>query len=534
MFSVFGQAFAVDAPLGEGKAKGITKSVIILPFYNYTDSGIKYLETYISEVMKDNMSIDHRIKLQDASDLAAEISKRKLTTADLYNTETVISFLKEIGADVAVKGRYFVSGKKIRIQLKAVRADGRKIDGPTWDGIIDDNILSSIEKFAVSRDEWFRDFVISSTISRFEAEQKTTLKEALEKIKTSRFGIIVSNRWVFSAIIIIFFLILARIMVIFFEKILTNITSMTSTDADEELVERTKKPVKWLLIVIGLRIAFSVLGMKTSSGIVLKNLLVALIIFFSALIISHVVAVLIRAWGQRVAGKIDSRIEKDLVPLFIKAMKIVIMATGLLMILSRFDIDITPFIASLGVAGFAIGFAVKDTLGNVIGGIVLILDRSFVVGDKVTIDGQTGIIQEVGLRNTKLVTYDNEIIVIPNGELMNKQFKNYVLPDPKIRVVVNFGVAYGSDIDEVTDVILNALKEIADICEDPEPSVVCYEMADFALNFQAKFWIPSYSDHYGKKIEATRLIYNTLNSAGLDIPFPTQTLYVKKDNENQG
>ena len=117
---------------------------------------------------------------------------------------------------------------------------------------------------------------------------------------------------------------------------------------------------------------------------------------------------------------------------------------------------------------------------------------------------------------------------------MNKQFKNYVLPDPKIRVVVNFGVAYGSDIDEVTDVILNALKGIKDICEDPEPSVVCYEMADFALNFQAKFWVPSYSDQYGKQIEATRLVYNTLNSAGLDIPFPTQTLYVKKENSNQG
>lgn len=476
------------------------------------------------------MSIDQRIRLQDASDLAQTIKKRNLSIVDLYHSETIIAFLKEIGADVAVKGRYLVSGKKIKIELKAVRVNGRKITGPTWNGVVDDNLLDSIEKFAESRDEWFKEFVISSSLSKLEAEKRTTFSELTEKIKKSRFGIIVSNRWVFSLIIIMFFLLLARIMVIFFEKILKKITSKTVTDADEELVERTKKPVKWLLIVLGFRIAMSVLGMKTSSAVFLKNLSVAMVIFFATMIFIHVADVLIRAWGHRLAGRLDSRIENDLVPLFVKFAKTIIFATGLLMILSRFDIDITPFIASLGVAGFAIGFAVKDTLANVIGGVVLILDRSFVVGDKVTVDSQTGVIKEVGLRNTKLVTYDNEIIVIPNGELMNKQFKNYVLPDPKIRVVVNFGAAYGCDIDEVNNIVIKALNGIDQICTDPAPSVVCYEMADFALNFQAKFWVPDYADQYGKKIEATKLVYDTLNSAGINIPFPTQTIYVKKDD----
>ncbi len=513
------------------KDTSVVEKVIILPFYNFTDSGLKYLETYIPEIMKNNMSVDNRIKIRDAADLLSELKKRKLSTEDIYHTETIIALLKEIEGDVAIKGRYLVSGKKIMIELKAVYADGTVITGPVWDGMVDDNILGSIEKFALSRDEWFKEFVINKTLSKFEAEKSTSIAGIVERIKNSKFGVIISNKWVFSAIIIIFFLILAQVMVVFFEKILKKLTSKTTTAADEELVDRTKKPLKWLLIVFGFRFAVPVLSMKTSTALFLKNLSVALIIFFVTMIFTHVVDVLIRSWGHRVTARIDSRIENDLVPLFVNVCKIIVVATGLLMILSQFDIDITPFIASLGVAGFAIGFAVKDTLANVSGGIVLILDRSFVVGDKVTVDDQTGVIKEVGLRNTKLVTYDNEIIVIPNGELMNKQFKNYVLPDPKIRVVVNFGVAYGCDIDEVTNLVSEAIQGIRPICEDPVPSVVCYEMGDFSLNFQAKFWVPDYADQYGKKIEATKLIYNTLAKAGIEIPFPTQTLYVKKEEQ---
>ena len=111
---------------------------------------------------------------------------------------------------------------------------------------------------------------------------------------------------------------------------------------------------------------------------------------------------------------------------------------------------------------------------------------------------------------------------------MNKRFKNYVLPDPKIRVVVNFGVAYGTDIDEVERVVIDAIGTMSNICTEPEPAVLFIEMADFSLNMQAKFWVDSYIDQYEKKIEATKVIYNALNKAGIAIPFPTHTVYLEK------
>ena len=140
--------------------------------------------------------------------------------------------------------------------------------------------------------------------------------------------------------------------------------------------------------------------------------------------------------------------------------------------------------------GFAIGFAVKDTLSNIIGGIILTLDNSFAVGDKVNIDGDVGVVKEVGLRNTQLLTYDNEVIIIPNGELMNKKFKNFALPNPEIRVAVDFGVAYGSDVELVEKTALEAVRGVGDAKEEPAPEVIFLSMGDFSLNFQARFWIP--------------------------------------------
>ena len=165
---------------------------------------------------------------------------------------------------------------------------------------------------------------------------------------------------------------------------------------------------------------------------------------------------------------------------------------------------------------------------QLIGGIILTLDRSFAMGDKVSVDGEIGVVLEVGLRNTLIQTYDNEVIVIPNGELMSKKFKNFALPNPEVRVVVDFSVVYGSDPDSVERVVLDALKSVSEIKENPAPEVLFDSMGDFALNFQARFWIPMFGNQFMKKVEATKKIYNALNAAGIGIPFPTHTVYLQQ------
>ena len=142
--------------------------------------------------------------------------------------------------------------------------------------------------------------------------------------------------------------------------------------------------------------------------------------------------------------------------------------------------------------------------------------------------GEVGVVLDVGLRSTKMRTYDNEVIYVPNSALSNARVKNYTQPDASIRVTVNFGVAYGSNIAEVKRVVLDAIKQLDDIMLEPEPQVLFLNMNDFSLDMCARVWVDDYGKQFDRRLAMTELVYNTLNESGIEIPFPTRTVYVKK------
>ncbi|GEM_PF-137694 len=515
----------VKAPVEKvGKAERI----VILPFYDYTGSSMKYLSSYIPELIRDRLGEVEGLEIYDARMIQNEIELQNLTPEKLYDREVQLQFLKRVGATIGLSGRYVIIGNTIRIDYRITYAkSGTLVRATPFEGVVDDNLLDTVERFADTSADWFSIQALSEIVTRIEAKKKTKLSELTKRIKESQVGIIIRNKWLFSLFILVSFYILSRLIVLFFEKVLRRFARRSETTVDDELISVSKKPIKWIIIFLGLKLALLPLKLSATVALFLNNLTTALIIAGVTYIIYKSLGILIQFWGRRVADKVDSRIDDDLVPLFVKITNIFIIIMGALLILSKFGVEIGPLVASLGIAGFAVGFAVKDSLSNIIGGIILILDKSLAVGDKVTIDDDTGVIKEVGLRNTKLQTYDNEIIVIPNGDLMNKKFKNYVLPDPTIRVVVDFGVAYGSNVDQVEEIVLKVIDSIDEVVDDPEPAVVFYEMGDFALKFQAKFWIPLYENQYVKKMEATKKIYNALVENNIDIPFPTQTVHLE-------
>lgn len=506
------------------------KTIAVLPFYNYTDSSMKYLSKYIPELIINNLAVNTiHFEVINQKAIIKEMTKRNLTPELLTDSNNSLKFLRQIKVNIGLTGRYIIQGNVIRINYYLIYTDfGEIIDGIPFEGKVDDDLLKTVDGFAKSSSDWLMAYILSTMKTELKGKDKIILKELIKKIKHSRLGFIIKNKWSYAGIILLFFYLLSKLTALFFEKVLKRFASKTKTKVDDALISISKRPFKWIIVFFGVKTAILPLGLSGGIFSFINNVTTAFIIMLIATIILKSFEILIHSWGRKVAGKIDSRINDDLVPLFIKMSKILIIILGALLILSNFGVKIGPLVASLGIAGFAIGFAVKDSLANIIGGIVLILDKSFVVGDKVTIDDDTGIICDVGLRNTKIKTYDNEVIVIPNGKLMNKKFKNYVLPDPTIRVVVNFGVAYGSNVDKVEEVVLDTIKTIDDVVDDPAPVVVFRQMADFSLDFQAKFWVPLWDNQYNKKREATKKIYNALNKAKINIPFPTHTVYLEK------
>jgi len=503
----------------------VKKTIAILPFYNYAGSDLEYLSEFIPELMKERISIKG-YGFTSPEEIAKQVPKT--SPRELYRQGSARVVLKDLGAHIGITGRYIVQSKYIRIDYTVFDLTGIKPSfHTTYEDTLEDDIIPGLNKFAQKSASLVNEYVNEGVPGDTRQEVSEIMSGIVSSLKTSAIGSLLRDRWLMFIFILVLFYIISRLFMIFFDRILARITARTESNLDNMLISVLKKPVKWLIIFTGIKLAFLSLDLRNGNGRFIDDISSAVLILIITYIVSAIVNLVIRTWGKDVTGRIDSRINDDLVPLFSNVARVIIISIGILMVLSIFEINIAPLLASLGIAGFAIGFAIKDSLSNIIAGVILILDQSFAVGDKVVIEGDMGIIKEVGLRNTKLMTFDNEVIVIPNGDLMNKKFKNFVLPDPTIRVVVNFGVAYGSDVDRVEEVVLNEIRGIQGIAEEPEPAVIFTEMADFSLNMQAKFWVPDYVDQYAKWLEATKLIYKALVREGIDIPFPTHTVYVE-------
>lgn len=329
---------------------------------------------------------------------------------------------------------------------------------------------------------------------------------------------------------IIFLLVLAGGYIIgrFLKKRLLALAKKTKTKADDVFVEKAYPWLNWIFFIVAARIAIGyVLNFETLPAFVdsiFYSLLTVIIILFSV----HVVRLLIELLNAFIAKEKGITVKNPLLPLFKSVARVAIFIIGFLIVLGIWGINLGPFLGGLGIAGLAVSFAVKDSLQNVFGGISLILDKTMKVGDRIQLDdGTTGIVHDMTLRSSKIRTWDNETIIIPNGILANSRVQNIEGPDPKVRAVVPFSVAYGSNVRQVKDVVLKTIKKIKDCLDDPEPYVTFDAMADSSLNFSARFWVANPNLRYGASLQAREMIYDALNKNNINIPFPTHTIYMK-------
>ena len=342
---------------------------------------------------------------------------------------------------------------------------------------------------------------------------------------------ITSNIWLQSVLILVMFYIATKIIVWITEKIVLKITAKTSTIVDDLIVKKSNKPISWLLLFIGLRLAIIPIPLKQNVAKIINNTIGSLMIIVGVYLIVAILDVIIDVWGKGFAEKTKSTMDDHIISLIHKAIKVSYFIIIVLMILSTWGIEIGPMLASLGIAGLAVAFALQNTLANIFGGISLILDKNIKVGDVISVDEKTkGKVVDIGLRSTKIKTFDNEFVIIPNSKVADNKLQNITKPDPSIRAVIPFGVEYGSKIEQVIDVVLKEIKKIEglDLSEDRKPIVRFIEMGDSALLFKAYFWMKNYTEKFRAIDQANTLIYNALNKNNIGIPFPQMDIHLKK------
>ncbi len=334
------------------------------------------------------------------------------------------------------------------------------------------------------------------------------------------------NPWIQSLGIFILSLVLAVVVRWSLRFVLLRLAQKTETEVDDILIRTVKKVATYSIPIIGLMVALTPLDLQTSvPDRILFSLLAVLLMRGAISLIDDMSKSLEETWQERT----ESSLDKGLLPLLRKVLKMSVAILGVLIILGKWEVQIGPLLGALGIGGLAIALALNSSLSNVFSGIQLILDRSINVGDKVQLEsGEVGVVLDIGLRTTLMQTYDNEVISLPNSQLANARIKNYTKPDATIRVGVNFAVAYGSDVSEVKGVVLDAISQLDDILQEPGPQVLFLNMGDFSLDMCGRVWVDNYGKQFARKLEMTELIYNTLKKSGIEIPFPTHTVYMKQ------
>ena len=195
-------------------------------------------------------------------------------------------------------------------------------------------------------------------------------------------------------------------------------------------------------------------------------------------------------------------------------------AVALAAAVAGFPTILSAFATITGALALAFGFAAGDIIENFVAGIFILKDKPFEVGDYVEWNGNGGIVREIDLRVSKLDTWDNEQLTVPNGELANAVVKNTQAHDTR-RVTVDFGVDYGSDVDRAREIILEEAAAIDGVLEDPAPAAPLTTLGDSAIVFNARAWInPKETGAGGVKHKLTENVMDRFDEADIGFPYP--------------
>lgn len=266
-----------------------------------------------------------------------------------------------------------------------------------------------------------------------------------------------------------------------------------------------------------LKDAFSVEGIAQAAADSLINLAAALAVFAAFYILWRILKVALNVASAR------SGADATTVSFMQTLLKYGVLAIGCISALDIAGVRTGAVIASLGIAGLTIGFAAKDALSNLISGILIFIDRPFVIGDLVEVDGQYGRVDRITLRSTRIITRDGKMLAVPNTEVINQTVASYTnFPNLRIDIAVTVGVE--EDLSRVRELLLGILKDKPEYMSEPAPRVVVTALNDYNLALELQVWIVNEREHVELRFALRERIFETLREAGVDMPFETLQL----------
>ncbi|MFW2541119.1 mechanosensitive ion channel family protein [Primorskyibacter sp. 2E107] len=257
----------------------------------------------------------------------------------------------------------------------------------------------------------------------------------------------------------------------------------------------------------------------------LGNVVSAIIIIILGFVIAGWVRRRIRSIGEK-----NPKLDITLFHFLGNTARYIVLIFATLFVLNTFGVQTTSIIAALGAAGLAIGLALQGTLSNVAAGVMLIVFRPIRIGDFVEVAGEMGTVKDITLNTTELASLSNVQVIIPNSNVWGNTIENYSVYDTR-RADWTFGVGYGVNLAQAERVIRDTITADPRTMADPEPFVQVNNLGDSSVDFLARAWVKS-GDYFQYQADMKRAVKEALDKAGVNIPFPTRTLFIEREDQD--
>jgi len=356
--------------------------------------------------------------------------------------------------------------------------------------------------------------------------------EAWGELQHVMFLDIPASRWI-AALLILFITIVGRQSLLWlFARLTRSIASRTATHLDNVLLDAAGKPAGWLLYVLGILATLHVLNPPESIFPLMplvdsigRILSLANAAWFLWRLIDGLSAHL-----SARAAQTDSTLDDQLVPFVTKTLKIFIVITAVLVIAQNMGYSISGLIASLGIGGIAVAMAARDTIANVFGSIMILVDRPFAIGDWIKAGDFEGVGEEIGFRSTRIRTFEHTLVNVPNSLLANMVIDN-IDARSKRRIKMRIGLTYSTTPEQMQQAIegIEAILEKHPGVDQDFKLVKFDEFTDSSLSIFLYYFSASknWADYLQVRQEVNKRIMHLLESMQLDFAFPTRTLHVQ-------
>ncbi len=316
------------------------------------------------------------------------------------------------------------------------------------------------------------------------------------------------------------------------KKIILNkaakIADKTQTKIDDIIIGMVGKVVVPLGFLSGIYLGLQILTIPAIYLALIGQAFYVLILLVIAWIAMSIVDTIIEEWLIPLTEKTSTDIDDQLIPVFSKLAKGLIIVIIGIMILSEFNFDITALVASLGIGGFAFAFAAQETIADMYGGVTILTSRPFKIKDYIEVQGISGTVKEISLRHTRIQRYEGGIVTIPNRTVASSIIKNFSR-DKRKKVILKLGLTYETKtkkLKEAEKTIEKILKKKKEIDDD---FVIRFDnFGDSALEYTIIYYINDKKNWLRIRSEINSEIKKEFDKKRIDFAYPTQTIHLKK------